>query len=88
MVHDKSGKELEVGQLVDIQIPQLATGLVLAVRHTPISTPDGQEIPAHVQIQFLLTVPAARDGGVWCYVVKDAPSEEKKDGVVTPFKVH
>ncbi len=104
MLRDKTGKELAVGQLVDIPVHlvPLATGLIIDCKHAPMEIPGQGLLPACVTIQVTMTIPAGRDGGVWCYVVKDAPVEalankpnddgegdgdgEKVD-VVRPFKV-
>lgn len=80
VIHDKAGKPLEVGQYVDLQIQQMASGLVVDVRHAPLEVPGQGLLPPCVTIQIVLTIPAGAQGGVWCYVVKDAPKpeEEKK----------
>ncbi len=76
MLRDKTGKELAVGQLVDIPVHlvPLATGLIIDCKHAPMEIPGQGLLPACVTIQVTMTIPAGRDGGVWCYVVKDAPS--------------
>lgn len=81
-VHDKSGKELKVGQLVDLHILQPATGLVVDVKHSPLEVPGQGVMPACVTIQVTLTIPAGREGGVWCYVIKDPPERQENEPVI------
>ena len=80
MIHDKLGKPLEPGQIVDLLIPQIATGLVVDVKHAPMEIPGQGLLPACVTIQVTLTIPAAPGGGVWCYVVKDPPEQQEEAG--------
>lgn len=79
MLKDKTGKVLEIGQLIDIHLPMLVTGLIIDTKHSPLEIPGSGLMPACITVQITMAMTPIRQGGeVPCYVVKDAPPAQKQ----------
>lgn len=79
MIKDKTGKELKVGQFIDIPLQGISVveGMIVDVKSLPIQVPGRGPIPAHIVVQMVMTLPAGPNGGIWCYVTKE-PNEGKE----------
>jgi len=79
MLKDKAGKPLEVGQLCDLHLPMMVTGLIIDTKHSPLEIPGSGLMPACITVQVTMTlVPQNRSNEVPCYIIRDAPPAQKQ----------
>ena len=75
---DRSGRELKVGQTIDIHLNGMYTGTIVDIREIPIAVTKNQLTPPQIAIQLVLThVPNdGRNAGV--YVIAEPETSQEK----------
>ena len=77
---DRVGKELRLGQSIDIHLNGMYTGTIIDIREIPLAVSKNQLAPPQIAIQMVLThVPKdGRNCGVYVVAEPEASTEKPK----------
>ena len=69
---DRTGKPLEVGQVVELAMYQVVSAYVAEIKDAPVALANGRIKPAQVLLQIMLPLLPDEGGMVDAYVIRES----------------
>lgn len=75
---DKTGRDLRVGQVVDLHINEMMSAYVVEIHETPVADAAGRVRPPFIMLQVTIPLRADPRVGADVYIVREPEPERPK----------